>query len=321
MRTMMHTALHTDRLLAMAVVLTSASVAGGAPVHPLPTMLSIDWQRLPDMLHPAQLGAGGFQNSDGGWVTPDTVVTAFGHGPGLPGRSHFLNQTYLLNVTAALATPCRGSGYVAAAATTTTTTTTTPTTTHHSHVPAHTRMHTHARVEEPLTGGAAWHGAAPLLSLSRASCRHGCGGEANASSGVDFLWQRLPDAPATGRQDVAATTVGTALFILGGFSYTPPYTFADFLKLSPASPPAPAPAPAPATASKPRGVVSGPRGAPSRVGVGVGPGPGPVGLKGGGWGWEALPRFPYPVSMHQVASIGSVVFVQVITLHARRFGG
>jgi hypothetical protein len=79
----------------------------------LPTLLTLDWQRLPDV--PAQ-GRGfaggiagskfyghGFQNSDGGWLTQDIVVTAFGHGGGT-----FMSSGWLINVTAALALGCRG---------------------------------------------------------------------------------------------------------------------------------------------------------------------------------------------------------------------
>jgi hypothetical protein len=70
----------------------------GRSVDLLPHLLTIDWRRLPDL-------APGFQNSDGGWISADEVVCAFGHGAGA-----FLNATSLLNVTAAAATSCRGGG-------------------------------------------------------------------------------------------------------------------------------------------------------------------------------------------------------------------
>ena len=45
-------------------------------------------------------------------------------------------------------------------------------------------------------------------------------------------WQRLPDAPVSGRQDVGCTVIGGAAYFIGGFSYTSPYTYKDTLKLS-----------------------------------------------------------------------------------------
>ena len=44
---------------------------------PLPAMLSIDWRRLPDLPQQGPLRQG-FQDSDGGVVQGDTIVTAFG---------------------------------------------------------------------------------------------------------------------------------------------------------------------------------------------------------------------------------------------------
>ena len=103
----------------------------------------------------------GFQNSDGGWVTADSVAVAFGHGYGSPiGQSIFLNSTYLRTVTAAAA--CRARG---------------------------------ARCSKT----------AP--------------------------WERLPDAPVDGRQDVASAVIDGAVYIVGGFSYSPPYSYSDFLRL------------------------------------------------------------------------------------------
>ena len=156
-------------------------------------MLSIDWRRLPDL-------GRGFQNSDGGWVSADEVVTAFGHGPALPHdpSSAFLNSASLLNVTAAAGTQCRGRGV-------------------------------------------------------------GCGARG-------ARWLELPAAPVSGRQDVASAVIDGSVFVLGGFSYSAPYSFSDFLKLS-------------------------------RRG-------------NGSWAWSSLPPFPYPVSMHAVASIGSQLYVQ-----------
>ena len=136
-------------------------------------------------------------------------MTAFGHGVGQHGKplTEFLSSAYLLNVTAAVASPCLGG---------------------HS-------------------GGAACPG-----------------------------WQRLPDAPGAGRQDVASAVIGGAVYIVGGFSYSAPYSYADFLRLAP-----------------------------------------PVGADGAtatataaAWTWSHLPPFPYPLSMHATASIGTNFYVQ-----------
>ena len=123
----------------------------------LPHMLSIDWQRLPDLL----ISKSGFQNSDGGWVSPDEAIAAFGHGH---GSTPFLNTAYKLNVTAAAASKCRGSG-----------------------------------------------GACDKDSMEH--------------------WRKLPSAPVDGRQDVASAVIDGAVYILGGFSYTAPYSYSDFLRL------------------------------------------------------------------------------------------
>ena len=73
-----------------------AGAFDGVAVRPL---LNIDFKRLPD--GPAQgPPKGGFQDSDGGWVSNTTVVTAFGYtGGGLPG---FLNSAWVMDVTDAL---------------------------------------------------------------------------------------------------------------------------------------------------------------------------------------------------------------------------
>ena len=147
----------TSRLLGAATDQLAAAIT-------MPNMLSIDWQRVPDLT----IGNSGFQNSDGGWVTADEVVVAFGHGH---GSSPFLNTAYRLNVTAAVGSECRGSG------------------------PA---------------------------------CRN-----ANAPH-----WRQLPDAPVSGRQDVASAVIDSAVYVVGGFSYTSPYSYSDFLRL--VLPPCPA---------------------------------------------------------------------------------
>ena len=145
----------------MLVALSSSSGASSNGDLALPDLVVINWQRLPDL----NIYGSGFQNSDGGWVSRDSVVAAFGHGYGKPSHS-FLNTAHILNVTAAAASSCRGAG----------------------------------------PGCAATPGAA---------------------------WQRLPDAPVTPRQDVASAAINGAVYILGGFSYSAPYSYADFLKLAP----------------------------------------------------------------------------------------
>lgn len=78
-------------------------------VTALPNLLSIDWQRLPDLVDAqGRMGSGGFQNSGGGWVTGTQVITAFGHGPNRVPVNQSLSSAYLLNATAALASPCLG---------------------------------------------------------------------------------------------------------------------------------------------------------------------------------------------------------------------
>ena len=128
------------------------------PGSTLANILSIDWQRLPDL----SVAHSGFQNSDGGWVSSDEVIVAFGHGH---GSTPFLNTAYRLNVTAAVGSECRGSGF---------------------------------------------------------ACRN---------ESITRHWRQLPDAPVSGRQDVASTVIDGAVYILGGFSYSDPYSYSDFLRL------------------------------------------------------------------------------------------
>lgn len=66
-------------LIWAAFVAIAADGGGRGPA--LPVMLQIDWRRLPDV--PAQGPEHqGFQDSDGGWIDDDTVVTAFGYAAG-----------------------------------------------------------------------------------------------------------------------------------------------------------------------------------------------------------------------------------------------
>ena len=77
-----------------------ALVAGVSASGALPELLQVDWRRIDDP--PAQGPyQQGFQDSDGGWVDDNTVLTAFGYSAGgVPG---FLNTAYLFNATNASA--------------------------------------------------------------------------------------------------------------------------------------------------------------------------------------------------------------------------
>ena len=51
-----------------------------------------------------------------------------------------------------------------------------------------------------------------------------------AGSSAD-KWQRLPDAPVSPRQDVGSTVIGGAVYFVGGFSYSAPFSYSDVLRL------------------------------------------------------------------------------------------
>eukprot|EP01052_Picozoa_sp_SAG31_P036455 SAG31_NODE_4554_length_3143_cov_24.683640_2_plen_534_part_00 len=53
----------------------------------------------------------------------------------------------------------------------------------------------------------------------------------SAVSGSKSEWQRLPDAPVAPRQDVGSTVIGGALYFIGGFSYSQPFTYNDVMRL------------------------------------------------------------------------------------------
>ena len=71
----------------------------------------------------------------------------------------------------------------------------------------------------PAGGAAAFQNTAWLLNTSSAA-------------GASNNWTRLPDAPVCGRQDVGAAVIDGAIFFVGGFSYSAPFTYNDTLKLS-----------------------------------------------------------------------------------------
>ena len=67
-------------LLVMSTALTAATATAwdaGFDDSPLPALLSIDWRRLPDLPQQGPLHQG-FQDSDGGVIAGDTLITAFG---------------------------------------------------------------------------------------------------------------------------------------------------------------------------------------------------------------------------------------------------
>ena len=231
---------HLPLLLAAGAAVGSVGAA-----TTLPVLLQVDWTLLPDI--PAQGPEHqGFQDSDGGWLDDDTVVTAFGYSEGgLPG---FLNTAFSLNVTAATAAARSHAGAVSLTAA--------------PQQPGTAKTgcsyefpNKKCPADEPAVkckvtadcnlpacaGGCTCHGV-------KVACRGGvCTSGPSAtlcSSAPPPLppppapytgpWEQLPSAPVPGRQEVAATLVdnGTALVYTGGFSYAPPYSYSDVLKLS-----------------------------------------------------------------------------------------
>jgi hypothetical protein len=96
----------------------------------------------------------------------------------------------------------------------------------------------------------------------------------------ESAWERLPDAPVSGRQDVASAVVNGSVYIIGGFSYTSPFAYNDFLRLGPNSP----------DSAHGKNTYNSVPGAP--------------------WTWQHLPPFPHPICMHSVAAIGTKIYVQ-----------
>ena len=84
-------------LLLLAYPPAPALGAGPGPKQSdLKKMVHIDWRRLPDIPKQGSTKSG-FQDSDGGWLSDDTVVTAFGYSSGgVPG---FLNTAWILNTS------------------------------------------------------------------------------------------------------------------------------------------------------------------------------------------------------------------------------
>ena len=87
-------------LCARSGLAAPAPVAAASVVASLPAMVQIDWRRLVDPPRQGPAGGyGGWQDSDGGFVSEDEVVTAFGYtAGGVPG---FLNSAQIVNLTAA----------------------------------------------------------------------------------------------------------------------------------------------------------------------------------------------------------------------------
>ena len=212
--------------------LKNDDTVSGVELQPPPllrTMLAIDWRRLPDI--PAQGPLGwGFQDSDGGWVNEDEVLTSFGYAGG--GVAGFLNTTFLLNVSAverappppppspAAATGCSYEypGNCCPAA-----------------VPA---VACKVDVDCQVCGvpnGCTCHGV--VAACHSGVCSAGVGVTLCANHGklrpAATPWVKLPSAPVSGRQETAATQLTDGSFIfVGGFSYMPPYSYTDVLRLS-----------------------------------------------------------------------------------------
>ena len=79
----------------------------------------------------------------------------------------------------------------------------------------------------PAGGAAAFQNTAWLLNTSSTTSD-----PAAKHTAAKHNWTRLPDAPVCGRQDVGAAVIDGAVFFVGGFSYTAPYSYNDTLKLS-----------------------------------------------------------------------------------------
>ena len=86
-------------MIGMVFLLMGAAVASSSPplsAASLPELLSIDWRRLKDVPRQGPAGGyGGFQDSDGGWLDKDVVLTAFGYTAG----GGFLNTAWLKNTS------------------------------------------------------------------------------------------------------------------------------------------------------------------------------------------------------------------------------
>lgn len=196
-------------LLAAALLFTCASAA-------LPELLQIDWRRLPDI--PAQGPLlQGFQDSDGGFLDDDIVLTAFGYSGGsIPG---FLNTAYIYNI-----------------------------------------------------------------SSSNLAANDAAGAKGGTS------WTALPPAPVSGRQEVGASIIDGDAYFVGGFSYSPPFTYTDVLRLHRgAAAPAPVASGATATATATAPLAQQ--------------------ASSAAWTWSALPPLPYPLCSMGVASVGSRLYV------------
>ena len=52
------------------------------------------------------------------------------------------------------------------------------------------------------------------------------------TSAINSSWEQLPSAPIAGRQNVASTIIKGAVYYVGGFSYSKPFTYPDVVKLA-----------------------------------------------------------------------------------------
>lgn len=213
------------RLFIIAACATQTSSSSSVALR---SMVHIDWKRLPDI--PKQgPSKSGFQDSDGGYIDDNTVLTAFGYSSG--GVAGFLNSAWLLNTSKMV-----------------------------SNRPAHAAPNTTCNYElhndgyspimcytaQRLFPSAACaaltcHGVAAHCDLATGFCINDkntrpclSGAQPQHPTPVPppSPWQQLPSAPVNGRQEVSAAIIDGAVYFVGGFSYKAPYTFNETLKLA-----------------------------------------------------------------------------------------
>ena len=211
-------------LIVLATVATFPTITAGTSA--LPELLRVDWQRLPDI--PAQGPEHqGFQDSDGGWINKDVVVTAFGYSAG--GTPGFLNSGFAINVTAMSVYDKNqiqaktGCSYEF------------PGNKCPREEPAVLcKTDIDCRLPACGPGGCTCHGV--VVTCKKGICASNatlCSNSSPVPPAPGSPWQSLPAAPVNGRQEVGATvTDDGALVYVGGFSYTSPFSYSDVLRLA-----------------------------------------------------------------------------------------
>ena len=109
-------------------------------------------------------------------------------------------------------------------------------------------------------------------------------------------WTALPPAPVSGRQEVGASIIDGDAYFVGGFSYSPPYTYTDVLRLHRG-----AAAPAAGGTTTPATVTA--------TATATATAPLAQQASSAAWTWSALPPLPYPLCSMGVASVGSRLYV------------